>query len=235
MNICSKFENLKLLLEKHQESDDTTFSLVFIPAILTVHDVIALRTASKWCDVVIAVCLDDKFKASQQKILQDAGVDILLSCNLANAPKLSLDSGEINSGFILKVILAVMPSAIVVQIAMLDLLKVILQIDDNYNEMFTPIYSETPAHILTESEQKIRQAIVSIKEIILGGERNIEIISSKLSDVLAKNNINLSKLECVDNKGFSCKNTLENQQFFINVLAEIDNVSAQDGIQISLS
>jgi hypothetical protein len=231
MDICTKFEDLKPLLMRGQESEDSTFSVVFIPKNLSAHDVVALRTAAKWCDVVIAVCLDEKFSTNQQKILKGAGVNILFISS-QNVPQLSLDSGKVNSGFVLKVILAVVPSAVVVQIANVDLLKVILQINTNYPEMFTPIYSETPVHILSDAEQGVRQTLVAIQEIITGGEKNIKTLTAKLGDVLQQKSIHLNVCDYVDNQGVTCQKIFAKEGGFIHISAKIVGTYIQDGIQI---
>jgi hypothetical protein len=231
MDVCTKFEEIKPLLMAKQESDDSSFGMVFVGEKLSAHDVIALRTSDKWCDITLAVCLEKKFNEAQHTILQDAGVDILFCCS-QGAPQLSLDSGKVDSGLVLKSILAVMPSAVVVQLSDVDLLKVILRLNDNYPELFTVMYSETPAHILTEAEQHIRTVLEATKEIIQGGEKNIPALTGSLQRALQEKNIRLSKSDFVDNQGTSYEKSLEKGNGFFHVSTQIDDIYVQDGIQI---
>ena len=234
MDICTKFENLRQLLENHQQQNDTTFGLVFIPNTLTADDIIAVRTSDKWCDVTVCVILNKNLTAKQNSLLQNAGVDILLDCP-QEAPELPLNSGNINSGFLLKVILLVMPSAVIVQLNELDLLKVLLKINYNYQDLFTFIYSQTPISVLSETQQDIRKNVLLIQKMIKLKEKNITKLIDKFNKSIKQKYSVDNTIEFIDNKGENCKDKLSSGENFMHISLEIDEIKIQDSIQITIS
>lgn len=232
MEVCTSFDKLKPLLDGQPE--ENTFGVVFIPEVLDVHDVIAVRTSVKWCDATVVVCLKDVLKASHHKILQNAGVDILLSCP-PSAPKLDLDSGDIASGFVLKVILAIMPSAVVVQQAKIDLLRVVLMLNRHYTDLFTPIFSETPVGVLSETEQEIREFLVAIKESAEGGELDMAKLSARFKSALQHKYRAEGLFRAVSSDGTTCAKSLSAGENYLHVAARLAEGIICDSVLVKAS
>jgi hypothetical protein len=145
---------------------DSSFGLVFLQEQLDVHSVVALRQAERMCDVCVAVNLHAN-TAHDPKILEKAGVSYFLHMQPEEKPKVTVSSqvGGLNLTFILQAVLAVMPSAMVVPVTQVGLLRGLNNLLATFENLFVLMPSQTPHNMLATSQAKARSSVLNVLEV----------------------------------------------------------------------
>ena len=171
---------------------DASISVVFVTGgALTADDVVAIREATRLCDVAITVALEKPLPQPFAKIAFEAGADLVYTHkakpNLgAGCTVRQKGGGDIT--LFLEALLLIMPSAVVVSDENLNVLRIVRALEATFNNFFSIVETTTPAAILSQRQQELTATLMFAQDVLDQGERRARVVMQQVVEALEQNN-----------------------------------------------
>lgn len=212
MQTFTKLSTLQESLTSLGNDEYSSFSVVFINESIDVHHVVAIRQAVRWCDVAIVVALNNDVSLESRTVLKNLGVEALLIPSKDDLDDkemaLVVPANSLNATWMLKAILAIMPSMVVSPVAALTSWKILSLFTKQFENLFVLKEVCTPEELLTERRLVVRKSLNTVDNNItkdaetiaqrhLPSEYNIHLIAGLNNGVVSQNGANQAKYKYI--------------------------------------
>lgn len=236
MKVCEKRQQVRAFLAENVP-EEASIGLCFMRDGLTPGDLVAVRQASRVCDVAVVVAYGDFTADVASPYLEQAGASCLLLPTSGNSARAVLrtraDVAEnIDLVVMLQDVLAIMPSVVTVSLSDLVLMQAVTGLNDLFDALFTFMPQQVPESALDAKSLEVRAKMVAVQEIYANGERDaaklVEALRRLLLPLLLEDEFSL----CVtDKQYFAVKSGIvQHQPALLHVDAVFDGERISDAV-----
>ncbi len=203
--------------------DEGTLALVLVGSPVSPDDVVAVRRAATLCDVAVVAAAEGALAPAETGFLERAGAAFGYVVPARGGPCRVTDPDGADLTALTQLVLALMPSAVVVSSVHITLLKAVAALDDTFPNTFTRVVPDTPEHTLGEAQRRLLGSLRVVQGGVSGGERRVAVLEKLLRETLEREGFStLGRVEFVDSQRFSpVKDTVPEAGFvFVEAMME---------------
>jgi len=232
MRVAHSLADLQRLLRESFE-DESSLSCVFLRGAVNVHNLVTVRNADRLCDITVVTLLEENaITPAYGQYLKEAGADIVFIPREHELQECTVTMGVsgIDGTLIMQVILAVMPMVVSVSPADELLLGCFKRIQQTFPDLFSLVLEETPVHLLSQSHQQMRSALLLVQESVAGGEYAVNSLTQVATKALSGGEV--VALKFWNSKAQPCIKDVDVTECYATLAFKQDGQILHDGIKI---
>lgn len=178
------------LADKLLSDEETSFAFVPLLGDIQPSDLVSIRYAKRICDVVIVGQLNKTVVA--ESYIKEAGAGVFLPYLEADdSVKVKID--EVDASLLMKLLLKIMPSAVVVSADNFDLYQMVKSVHATYEDFFTLLEPNTPQSLYDTTQLDIQASVNLMQQRINQGVNDLNTLTSGFLNDLK--NVGLTEIQ----------------------------------------